>query len=101
MAPCVAVFFLLHREPQRDHRGPQREIQNRKMKKLTDQDYYFDENGLFVFTAHYHRERGYCCGFECRECPFDYEAVAEPRRSLILEERRGKNKSGEPASDLG
>ena len=62
------------------------------------EDYYYDENGMFVFTAGYHRERGYCCGFECRECPFEYEAVNEPRRSLVLEQRRRQNKTGEEQS---
>ena len=76
-------------------------VQKLKMQNLTTQDYYFDENGLFVFTARYHRERGYCCGFECRECPFEYEAVAEPRRSRILEEKNVKNKTGENSDGLG
>jgi hypothetical protein len=26
--------------------------------------------GLFVFTATYHRERGDCCGSDCRHCPY-------------------------------
>ena len=33
-------------------------------------DFYF-EGPLMVFTAEYHRRRGYCCGNECRHCPFD------------------------------
>jgi hypothetical protein len=33
------------------------------------EDYYF-ENGLMVFTAEYHRKRGYCCGSACRHCPY-------------------------------
>ena len=33
-------------------------------------DYYFD-NGLLVMTAHYLRERGYCCSNDCRHCPYD------------------------------
>jgi hypothetical protein len=32
-------------------------------------DFYF-ENGLIVFTAAYHKRRGYCCGSGCRHCPF-------------------------------
>jgi hypothetical protein len=34
-------------------------------------DYYL-ENGLFVFTAKYLRERGYCCESGCRHCPYGY-----------------------------
>jgi hypothetical protein len=33
-------------------------------------DYYFDENGLMVFTAAYHLKRGYCCNNQCKHCPF-------------------------------
>jgi hypothetical protein len=31
---------------------------------------YYEENGLFVFTAQYHLKRGYCCGSGCRHCPY-------------------------------
>ncbi|MBX2967241.1 MAG: hypothetical protein KF845_13935 [Cyclobacteriaceae bacterium] len=37
-----------------------------------ERDYYF-ENGLLVFTAHYHLKRGYCCRSGCRHCPYGYE----------------------------
>jgi uncharacterized protein DUF5522 len=33
------------------------------------EDYYL-ERGLLVFTAAYHRRRGYCCGSGCRHCPY-------------------------------
>jgi len=32
-------------------------------------DYYL-ENGNFVFTAHYHLKRGFCCNSGCRHCPY-------------------------------
>lgn len=32
-------------------------------------DFYF-EKGLMVLTAHFLRERGYCCGNGCRHCPY-------------------------------
>ena len=32
-------------------------------------DFYI-ENGLYVFTEKYLKERGYCCGNGCRHCPF-------------------------------
>ena len=35
-----------------------------------DSDDYYMENGLMVFTAAYHRKRGYCCGSGCRHCPY-------------------------------
>jgi len=36
-------------------------------------DYYFDENGLLVFTAAYHLKRGYCCNNGCRHCPYGFK----------------------------
>jgi hypothetical protein len=32
-------------------------------------DYYF-ENGLMILTAHFLLKRGYCCGNNCRNCPY-------------------------------
>jgi hypothetical protein len=32
-------------------------------------DYYMD-NGLMVFTSAYHLKRGYCCGNNCKHCPW-------------------------------
>lgn len=37
-------------------------------------DYYM-EGQRFVFTAAYHRKRGYCCNSRCRHCPFRGEAA--------------------------
>jgi hypothetical protein len=27
-------------------------------------------SGLFVFTAQFHADRGYCCNSGCRHCPY-------------------------------
>lgn len=35
-------------------------------------DYYFNEEGLMVFTEQYHLKRGYCCKNRCRHCPWNY-----------------------------
>lgn len=37
-----------------------------------DADYYFNEDGLMVFTEAYHRKRGYCCKNGCKHCPWKY-----------------------------
>ena len=37
----------------------------------TGPDYYYLENGLLVYTAAYHLERGSCCGSGCRHCPYE------------------------------
>ena len=36
---------------------------------LTPEDFYY-EGPYLVFTAAYHRKRGYCCNFDCRHCPY-------------------------------
>jgi hypothetical protein len=33
---------------------------------------YYVENGLWVFTEHYLRKRGYCCESGCRHCPYGF-----------------------------
>jgi hypothetical protein len=48
-------------------------------------DYYMDEKGLMTFTAKYLLERGYCCGNGCKNCPYEYEGVEEPRRTELRE----------------
>ncbi|HUM97063.1 MAG TPA: DUF5522 domain-containing protein [Chitinophagaceae bacterium] len=53
--------------------------------------FYINEEGLFVFTAQYHLEKGYCCGNGCLHCPYNYENVPEPRKSLLIKEREQSN----------
>jgi hypothetical protein len=36
------------------------------------EDYYFNEQGLMVFTASYHLKRGTCCKNKCKHCPWKY-----------------------------
>ena len=57
-----------------------------------DEDYYFNSEGLVVFTAQYLLDRGYCCGNGCVNCPYDYKAVPEPRRSMLIEKRKESEK---------
>jgi hypothetical protein len=47
-------------------------------------DFYYDESGFVVLTKQYHETRGYCCGYGCRHCPYDFEAVPEPKKSTTL-----------------
>ena len=39
-------------------------------------DFYF-EKGLMVLTEHFLRKRGYCCGSNCRHCPYEKTEKAE------------------------
>jgi|JI102314A2RNA_FD_contig_41_6453155_length_474_multi_1_in_0_out_0_1 hypothetical protein len=34
-------------------------------------DYYFNEQGYWVFTAKYLLDRGYCCNNGCKHCPYN------------------------------
>ena len=38
-------------------------------------DYYFNEDGLMVFTAAYHLKRGFCCKNKCKHCPWNYGKI--------------------------
>ncbi|HOZ83860.1 MAG TPA: DUF5522 domain-containing protein [Niabella sp.] len=61
---------------------------------MENSQYYFNEDGLVVFTEAYHLQRGHCCGNGCLHCPYDYEKVSEPRRSVLINDRKQKaNKS--------
>jgi Family of unknown function (DUF5522) len=57
-----------------------------------EEEYYYQEgNGLMVFTEAYHIKRGFCCGCGCKHCPYEYEAVKEPRRSELKAKREMTN----------
>jgi len=40
---------------------------------LAPDDYYFNEQGLMVFTENYLRKRGYCCKNGCKHCPYGFK----------------------------
>ena len=56
-----------------------------------EEDYYFNSDGLVVFTAEYLLQRGYCCGNGCKNCPYEYKNVPEPKRTLLLNKRKEAN----------
>ncbi|MEL6660171.1 MAG: DUF5522 domain-containing protein [Bacteroidota bacterium] len=39
------------------------------MALVLGRDYYL-ENGLMVLTAYFLEQRAYCCGNNCRHCPY-------------------------------
>jgi len=49
--------------------------------------YYINADGYVVLTRQYHLEKGYCCGNGCLHCPFDFENVPEPKKSLLLKQK--------------
>ena len=56
-------------------------------KQQFNDDELFDPIGFAALTAEYLLNRGYCCGNGCKNCPFDYKNVPEPRKTLLLEQR--------------
>ncbi|SMD02318.1 DUF5522 domain-containing protein [Pedobacter africanus] len=48
-------------------------------------DYYFNEEGLMVFTREYHLKRGYCCKNKCKHCPWGFGRAK-------LKQKPGKDK---------
>jgi len=51
-------------------------------------DFYFNDEGLMVFTAHYHLKRGYCCKNTCKHCPWNYGKIKidETKRKIIKDD---------------
>ncbi|RAJ85725.1 hypothetical protein CLV59_102430 [Chitinophaga dinghuensis] len=59
-------------------------------------DFYYNEQGYMVFTEKFHLDRGFCCGNGCRHCPYNFESVPEPKKSILLAKRQeNKNTKGE------
>ncbi len=64
-------------------------------KKLDeDDDFYYNSDGLVVFTSEYLLNRGYCCGNGCKSCPYDYKNVPEPKRTMLLNKRNEEKQQG-------
>ncbi|MEJ7736242.1 MAG: DUF5522 domain-containing protein [Chitinophagaceae bacterium] len=62
-----------------------------KKKLVEGKDFYYNDEGFMVFTEKYHLEKGFCCGNGCKHCPYDFERVAEPARTALLEKRKQKD----------
>lgn len=45
------------------------------------EDYYFNEQGLMVFTEKWHLKRGYCCNNGCKHCPYKKTEAKNPEDS--------------------
>jgi hypothetical protein len=44
-------------------------VLNPQYSLLEEQDYYLEAE-MIIFTARYHLRRGYCCENRCRHCPY-------------------------------
>jgi hypothetical protein len=56
---------------------------------MLEEDFYYNKEGLMVFTSKYLSERGYCCGNVCKHCPFNYVNVNE--ENFLKNARRTKS----------
>ena len=54
--------------------------------------FYINKDGCIVLTEKYHLEKGFCCGMGCLHCPYQYENVQEPQRSLLLDQKNKQAK---------
>lgn len=45
-------------------------ITNTNPPEYKEGDLYYWEKDQMVMTEHYHKWRGYCCGNQCRHCPY-------------------------------
>jgi hypothetical protein len=63
-----------------------------KKQLVEGEDFYFNRDGFIVLTDKYHLDLGYCCGYGCTHCPYEFENVHEPRRSELIKE---KNSDGQ------
>ncbi|MFN8259695.1 MAG: DUF5522 domain-containing protein [Chitinophagales bacterium] len=53
-------------------------------KLIPNQDYYLDDIGRMVFTETYHLKRGYCCGNDCKHCPWQHICKDErPKKEQV------------------
>ena len=44
-----------------------------KIQVLSDEDnFYYSNEGLIIFTEKYHLDRGYCCESKCKHCPYGF-----------------------------
>jgi hypothetical protein len=59
---------------------------------IEGEDFYYNEEGNFVFTEKYHLDKGYCCGNGCKHCPYNFINVPEPKRSELLSLKRNEKK---------
>lgn len=55
------------------------------------EDFYYNDQGYIVLTQQFHLKKGYCCGNGCKHCPYNYEAVPEPKRSELLSKNGPEN----------
>lgn len=59
-----------------------------------DKEYFYIENGYYVFTEKYHLKRGFCCKSGCRHCPWNFKKNKENPDSGIKNILKNKDENG-------
>lgn len=55
-------------------------------------DFYFNEDGLMVFTRAFHLKRGKCCKNKCKHCPWNYgKNDGQNASKLTIHEQRDEH----------
>lgn len=62
------------------------------MSKLQEGIDYYIENGYYVFTALYLKNRGYCCSNGCRHCPYPLVDKGNLEKGLKTTDNQSKNR---------
>jgi hypothetical protein len=52
--------------------------------KLTENEDFYTENGLVIFTRNFLLKRGYCCNFGCRHCPYKTSKGSHDNRNTEI-----------------
>ena len=44
-------------------------------------DFYYNEQGFFVMTEKFLKERGFCCKNGCKHCPYDFKKDSKQKEN--------------------
>lgn len=58
-------------------------------KLIEGEDFYLNEEGLMIFTAHFLKKRGFCCQSGCTHCPFGIHERYDPSYPIELQNLSG------------
>lgn len=67
----MMLIVLSRKGPGRRRFGTHLKMNRTRPGVVEGKDYTIEE-GLYVWTARFLKERGYCCGNGCRHCPYDF-----------------------------
>lgn len=66
------------------------------MKELVEGvDFYYSEDRQIVFTEKYHLEKGYCCGMNCRHCPYTSTQVSAQMITSLHGQKENNSREAE------